>query len=113
MDPNEEAVNSIKVSTTCRFSPLATCHKGDVMLFRDGLGGFKAGQIQLHCEVQGVPISLISPYVIHKLEADCGHSVWTPLDNNSFVESDQILDTVVYSARPDGKVAILLPLEFR
>jgi hypothetical protein len=113
MDPNEDAVDSIKVSTTCRFSPLATCHKGDVVLFRDGLGGFKAGQIQLHCEVQGVPISLISPYVIHKLEADCSHSVWTPLDNNSFVESDQILDTVVYSARPDGKVAILLPLEFR
>ena len=70
--------------------------------------------MQLHCEVHGLPTTMISTFDIHKLEADCGHSIWTHVDGNRCcIETEQILDTVVYSDRPDGKVAVLLPLEYR
>ena len=88
LEPNGEAAQSIKCSTESRFSPLATCQKGDVVLYKDGMGGFKAGKVQLHCEVHGLPISMVSAYDVHKLESHCGHSVWTPAtDQKIFIET--------------------------
>ena len=115
LEPTGDAAESIRCSIESRFSPLATCHKGDVIVFKDGLGGFRAGKVQLHCAVLDVPISMVTDFDIHKLEPQCGHSVWTPVgpEHISFVETDQILDTVVYSDMPDGKVAVLLPLDLR
>ena len=114
LEPNGAAAQSIKCSTESRFSPLATCQKGDVVLYKDAMGGFKAGKVQLHCEVHGLPISMVSAYDVHKLESHCGHSVWTPAtDQKIFIETAQILDTVVYSELSDGKVSVLLPVEFR
>ena len=108
-----EAAASIKYSIESRFSPLATCHKGDVILYKDD-GGFRAGKVLIHCEVHGLPISMISNFNVHKFDAHCGHSIWTPAqDQNIFIETDQILDTVVYSELPDGKVSVLIPSEFR
>ena len=115
LDLEPTAAESIKCSTESRFSPLATCHKGDVVLYKDGQGGFRAGKVQLHCAVLDVPITMVTVFDIHKLEPQCGHSVWTPVgpEQISFVETDQIMDTVVYSDMPDGKVAVLLPLDLR
>jgi len=108
-----EAAASIKYSIESRFSPLATCHKGDVILYKAD-GGFRAGKVLIHCEVHGLPISMISNFNVHKFDAHCGHSIWTPAqDQNIFIETDQILDTVVYSELPDGKVSVLIPSEFR
>ena len=112
-DPNGDAANSIKVSTKCRFSPLAVCHKGDVVLFKDGNDGFKAGKFQLQCEVYGLTLSMISVLAIHKLEPHAGYSVWTFLHQETFIEVDQMLEAVVHSEVPDGKIAALLSLEFR
>ena len=74
LDPNGDTAQSIKVSIESRFSPLATCHKSDFTLYRHDKGGFKAGKVQLHCEVHGLPTTMISTFDIHKIEADCGHS---------------------------------------
>ena len=109
-----DTAKSIKVSTKCRFSPVAVCHKGDVVLLKDGSSAsFKAGKIHLHVEVHGLPFSMISVLAIHKHEPHSGYPVWTFLQQNIFIEADQILETLVYSELPDGKIAALLPLEFR
>ena len=112
LDMSSAAAQSLKCSRESRFSSLATCHEGDVIIFKHGGGGFKAGKVQLHFEIHGLAISIIVAYDLHKLESDCGYSVWTPA-SNIFIETCCILDTVVSSVQPDGKVGVLLPLEFR
>ena len=73
-----DTAGSIKVSTTCRFSPVALCHKTDLVLFKDGSGaGFKVGKVKLHFEVHGLAFSIISVLAINKHEPHSGYSVWT------------------------------------
>ena len=112
LELSTEGAESLMYSKESRFSPLATCCKDDVVLFKDGLG-FRAGRVHLHFSVHGLPITMVSAFAVHRLDDKCGHSVWTCSEESMFIETDQILDTVVYSALPNGKVAILLPLEFR
>ena len=98
LQPDGDAAQSIQCSIESRFSPLATCHKGDMILYRDGQGGFRAGRVQLHFDIIGMPLSMVSAFNAHKLEPTFGVSVWTPaesaLDPKSFIDTDQILDTV-------------------
>ena len=52
----------------------------------------------------------------YNLDPECGISIWTPAESDiakDFIDTDHILDTVVYSERSDAKVAVLLPLELR
>ena len=112
LDPKGEAAQAIKCSPQVRFSPFALCDRNDVIIFKDG-NGFRAGRVQLHCEVHGWPISMVSVFAVHKVGADSGYSEWTALEDQFFIGSEDILDSVVYSTTPDGKVAILLPPEFR
>ena len=56
---------------------------------------------------------MVSVFAVHKVGADSGYSEWTALEEQFFIGSEDILDSVVYSTTPDGKVAILLPPEFR
>ena len=85
------------------------CHKADLVLFKDGSGaGFKVGKVKLHFEVHGLAFSIISECEINTHEPHSGYSVWTPLYQNICIEAAQILDTLVYSELPDGKIAALL-----
>ena len=100
LERHGEAANSIRFAVESRFSPLATCHKSDFVLYKDGQGGLKAGKVQLHCEVLGLPISLVSAFEAYKLEPNFAYSVWKPAqdDQKIFVETCQIVDTMVHGA---------------
>ena len=51
----------VEWSSAARSSHSATCMKGDMVLFKAaGGGGTKAGKVQLHLEVGGAPVSLVS-----------------------------------------------------
>ena len=113
LQPGDDTVQSIKYSVQSRFSPLATCRKGDLVLFKND-SEVRVGRINLHCEIFGLPISMISEFDNRNFEPACGHSVWTPRpDSNSFIQTDAIIDTVVYSERTNGDVAVLIPWELR
>ena len=112
LELDNAAAQSLKCSKESRFSSLDACHEGDVVIFRHCGGGFKAGKVKLHFEIHGLAISIILAYDLHKLESDCGYSVWKPA-SSIFIETCSILDTVVSSVQPDGKVGVLLPLQFR
>ena len=45
LEPHGDAAESILCSTETRFSPLATCHQGDMVLYQDGQGSCRAGRI--------------------------------------------------------------------
>ena len=73
-----DTAGSIKVSTTCRFSPVALCQKADLVLFKDGSGaGFKVGKVKLHFEVHGLAFPITSVLAINKHEPLSGYSIWT------------------------------------
>ena len=116
LEPHGDAAESILCSTETRFSPLATCHQGDMVLYQDGQGSCRAGRIQLHFDIGGHPLSMVSVFNAHKLDTSSMGtlSIWTPAESGkNFIDTSQILDTVVYSEMSDAKVALLMPLELR
>ena len=104
---------SILVANETRFRSVATCFAKDVILLKESASSFRAGVAELHCEVHGVAITLISAYNLSKLEPH-GYSVWKVSEAPAkFIETDTILETLVYSDLPNGNLGILLPLEYR
>ena len=112
LDPSGEAAENIKCSKVSRFSPLAVCHKGDVVLYKDG-NHFRAGKVQLHCSVLAVHISMVSIMNVSKLKGECAYSEWKSVDEHILIETNLILDSCVYSELQNGNIAVLIPLEFR
>ena len=113
LDLEPADASTLMVSMESRFNALATCKKGDVILYKAGLNSFRAGVVDLHFSIHGSPITLISAYVLHKLESYSGYSTWEFTDEQLCIETTDILETVVYSFLADGKLAVLLPLGYR
>ena len=95
-----------------RFSPLATCSTGDVVLFRLN-NTIHAGTAHLHVLVEAAPVSLLSVYSLTKQDKQSGYSVWTPTGESQLIESCDILDVVMYTKLPDDRLGVLLSAEFR
>ena len=113
LDLDTEEADSIEYDINARFSPLGSCHKGDLVLYFDIDGTqLRAGVVQLHCQIQGLPITMISELKLHKLGDQLTVSNWIPL-GTTCIETEQIVDTAVFRNLPDGKVSVLLPAELR
>jgi hypothetical protein len=105
---------SIKVAKESRFSAIGSCMRNDVVLVRENDSSFRAGQVQLHCDVEGVALSLVKLFDLKiKDSAGTGFEIWQPRDGAEWIETSDILDTLVYEALPDGSVGTILPVEFR
>jgi len=102
----------INVSKESRFSPVGTCMKNDVVLIKEG-HAFRAGQVQLHCDVEGVALSLVQLFDLHAKDAGSEFAVWKPRDGADWIETCDILDTVAFKHLPDGSVGTILPIEYR
>ena len=113
LDPDSEAAASIKCGLESRFNPLASCHKGDVVLYNDS-EGLKAGKVQLHFEVHGLPISMVNVFEPRGRDPHNNtSSMWKPTDINICIETNMILASAVYSLLPNGNALVLVPLELR
>jgi hypothetical protein len=112
MELSAEDADSIQWSNESRFSRMATCRQGDMILFRDADGAANAGKVQLHFSVQEVAITMIESMNLHKANPN-GYSVFNGLGTSEFVITETILDTVVWSELPDSKFAVLIPLYLR
>ena len=100
-------------SNESRFSKLATCMTNDVVIFKHGdAGEVKAGIVHLHLEVEGVAVSSVT-VLSPAGAAEAEYSVWTSSEFVHLIETPTIVDTVVHSKLANGRVAIILPLEFR
>jgi hypothetical protein len=68
--------DEVRVARESRFNAVGTCKLNDVVLLKDG-DSFRAGQVQLHCDVNGVPISIIDVWELHRYtDADVGYVIW-------------------------------------
>jgi hypothetical protein len=109
-------IHQVRWSNEARFSTVATCEKGDVVLFKAAdNGGTKAGMIQLHCSVEGVVISVLKVFTHLMTEAGTGYAVFVCSDEGaSLIETECIVETVVYnSSLANNRYGIILPIEFR
>jgi hypothetical protein len=106
----------VKVSVEARFSRVATCKKGDVVIFMDGADSFRAGKVLLHFEVETVPLSMVEVFDCVRRDTEKGRTVWRTRGPDSYkmIDTDDIMDTVVYSLLShDGLYSVLMPPEFR
>ena len=108
---DSEEADAIEYSIDARFSPLGTCHKGDLVLYFD-IGGseLRAGIVQLHCQLHGMTITMITALKLHKLGDQNTMSLWTQLDT-SCIETEQIVDTAVF--KDGNRLAVLIPVDLR
>ena len=75
---------------------------------------YRAGKVQLHCEVDGAALSLVTVFTLIKHVLDAGYAVWKVGDEGATpVPTDCILEPVVYTKWEDDVICTLLPMEYR
>ena len=104
---------SIEYSIESRFNHLGTCKKHDMVLFRDG-GVLRVAQIQVHCKVEGVPVSMVTMWNHIKHNAAQGWSDWLRSTGDAeFIATDHIVDTLIFCKLSPNSITVLMPLEHR
>jgi len=102
----------VRTAVESRFSPVATCNRGDMVLIRTGRS-FQAAHIMFHADIDGVAVSLVNTYSLVRADPHTGIAEWDPLPDPELVEASDILDTVVYTRLGGGRVRTIVPAEFR
>lgn len=100
----------VEVARSSWHSNLSYSTKGDFVLFRNHADGtMKAGKVQLHFEAGGVPASIVELYEL--VSRHDNYLVWKLVaDTREWIETDLILDCVVYNKLPDGNIACMFQL---
>ena len=108
----EFANDDIDVAHVSRINAYEVCHKGDVVLLKDG-DVVKAGKIAQHFVLAGVPFSLVHPWTLVRRVANTEMNIWRTTADAELWETTDILAAVEHTAFPDGTVGILMPLRYR
>ena len=103
----------VNVSRSSWHSNTSYSSKGDFVLFKDSeSSNIRAGKVQLHFDVAGMPCSIIELYEL--VSRRDNYLIWKPIANTQdWMETEFILDCVVYNQLPDGNVGCILPVELR
>ena len=102
----------IHTSADARFSALAMCRRGDVVLLQDG-SGLRAARIQLHCDIADECVSMAQAFKLHRRVPGSALAVWEVGDDPyGCWETNAIVAAVEFCMYPDGKVGTILPIEF-
>jgi hypothetical protein len=105
--------DEVRVARESRFNANGTCKQNDVVLLKDG-DSFRAGQVQLHCDVNGVPISIIDVWELHRYtDADVGYATWRKIGAHECYSTSEIIDVMAYQHLGGDMVGVILPIEYR
>ena len=105
--------HEVRTAQVARHSYLATCARNDIVLIKEE-SRYRAGKVQLHCEVDGAALSLVTVFTLIKHVPDAGYAVWKVGDEGATpVPTDCILEPVVYTKWEDDVICTLLPMEYR
>jgi hypothetical protein len=105
--------DEVRIARESRFNAVGTCKQNDVVLLKDG-DSFRAGQVQLHCDVNGVPISIIDVWELHRYtDADVGYATWRKIGARDFYSTSDIIDVMAYQHLGGDMVGVILPIEYR
>jgi hypothetical protein len=106
------SMHEVMSSVVMRFSAFATCAKNDIVLLKRN-GSNIAGAVQMHISVDAVPVSLVTIFELVQLHAGTGYAVWKKTDTSVLIEATDIIDVLITTQLPDGRLGSIVPLEFR
>ena len=110
--PLEDDGMPIHTSADARFSALAMCRRGDVVLLQDG-SGLRAARIQLHCDIADECVSLEQAFKLHRRVPGSALAVWEVGDGPyECWGTKAIVAAVELCMYPDGKVCTILHIGF-
>ena len=102
----------VHVSRSSWHSSTSYSSTGDFVLFKEKDDiSVRAGKVQLHFEVAGINVSIIELFEL--VSRRNNYLTWKPVANVDWLETEFILDCVIYNQLPDGKVSCFLPFELR
>jgi len=101
----------VQVARGSRFNCYGTCLVNDMFLFKE-IESSKAGRVEVHCDAKGIALSIITPFsLVVSPDSRKAYAVWQPSDTAEIIEINRILDVVVYTVLPTGKVGTILPAD--
>jgi hypothetical protein len=101
-------------ASVARILPTGTCSRKDVVLIRSVDGSsFDAGEVWLHADAKGRPLTLVSVWQFVGYDKAKGSAEWLKLSNPTLVETADIISAVVHTECKAGVARILLPLQCR
>ena len=102
-----------RTAQVARHNHLAICEGNDIVLIKEE-SIYRAGQVQLHCDVDGEALSLVTVFTLTEHVHDAGDDVWkvgyegaTPMPTGS------ILEAVLYTKWEGAVICTLLPMVYR
>lgn len=102
----------IQVARRSWHNEFSHSNAGDFVVFTCAeSAAMRAGTVQLHFEVAGIPASVIELYEL--VCRDNHYVIWKPSKDMEWIETTCIRDPVVFKTLPNGNVAFLLPVEMR
>mgnify|MGYP001094063603 CR=1 FL=1 len=108
-----EGDHDINTCIESRFNSMGACAKNDVVLVRRD-NSFEAGKVQIHFDVDGEALTLVSMFTLIRHEPARGRAVWrVSSEGAEIIPTSQILDVVIYSHWSADVVCTLLPPDYR
>jgi hypothetical protein len=106
--------DDVKKGFKARIIPAGYCCRTDVALVRSDDGvNFMAGDVWLHVEVRGEPLSLVNIWAPGTYDRNGGVADWTKRHNPTFVHTRDILASVMSSDLGGNGVRTLIPWLYR
>jgi hypothetical protein len=99
----------IQMGSVSNHSHIASSQKGDVVLYRDVGVGLCAGQVLMHIEINEVPLTLLQHLDMQSNDRKRGIAIWKILDTRCIVETETIVDPMIWNRYDDGVIRTILP----
>ena len=104
--------HEVRTAQVARHSPLATCARNDIVLIKDE-SIYRAGQVQLHCEVDGAALSLVTIFTLIELAPGAGYAVWkVGTEGATPAPTHRILEATVFTQWEGDVMCALLPMAY-
>ena len=104
----KQKVWTSKYSVESRFSKFGTCKKNDLVLFKDAGAAKGVAKVLGHFEVGGIPISMVIMYKVIMHDTDRSSIMEPCSDGATWIETEVIVDTLVYCTLPSDHVIVLV-----
>ena len=106
--------DSVEHGLQARITPAGYCCRGDIALVRsdDGIN-FACGEIVLHLQIDGQPLSLVNLWQPTTYDRNNGYAEWAKTQKTTCIPTRDILTSVMKCDLKDGGARTLVPWLYR
>jgi hypothetical protein len=99
----------IRSSLMSRINAFESCGRQDVVLVKTSAGKLIAGEVKLHTDVDGVPVSLVTPWALKSFSSVTASADWLVSDVADALDTALIVTSVVWCKVSAHCVRTLIP----